>query len=74
MSIPACSARDRVQFPAEERNTIFLVQHLIWKYLWKLGEKWYANDILTQFLGNIVVSIPASHAGDRNSIPRRGDE
>ena len=25
------------------------------------------------FLGSIVVSIPACHAGDRGSIPRRGD-
>ena len=27
----------------------------------------------TLFLGSIVVSIPACHAGDRGSIPRRGD-
>ena len=26
-----------------------------------------------QFLGSIVVSIPACHAGDRGSNPRRGD-
>ena len=26
-----------------------------------------------EFLGSIVVSIPACHAGDRGSIPRRGD-
>ena len=25
------------------------------------------------FLGSIVVSIPACHAGDRGSIPRRGE-
>ena len=25
-----------------------------------------------QVLGSIVVSIPACHAGDRGSIPRRG--
>ena len=74
MSIPACNARDRVQFPADERNTLFLAKDFIWKYLWKLGENWYANDIVTQFLGNIVVSIPAVHAGDRNSIPREGEE
>ena len=74
MSIPACNARDRVQFPADERNTLFLAQDFIWKYLWKLGENWYANDIVTQFLGNTVVSIPACHAGDRNSIPRQGEE
>ena len=28
---------------------------------------------LSQFLVSIVVSIPACHAGDRGSIPRRGD-
>jgi hypothetical protein len=28
---------------------------------------------LQQFLDSIVVSIPACHAGDRGSIPRRGD-
>ena len=27
---------------------------------------------LNQVLGSIVVSIPACHAGDRGSIPRRG--
>ena len=27
---------------------------------------------LAYFLGSIVVSIPACHAGDRGSIPRRG--
>ena len=27
---------------------------------------------LTEVLGSIVVSIPACHAGDRGSIPRRG--
>ena len=73
MSIPACNARDRVQFPADERNTLFLAQDFIWKYLWKLGENWYANDIVTQFLGNIVVSIPAcSRVRPKlNSPPRR---
>ena len=65
---------DRFEFAAEERNTLFLIQHLIWKYLWKLGEKWYANDILTQSLGNIVMRIPACNPGDRNSIPCRGEE
>ena len=28
--------------------------------------------LLMQFLVSIVVSIPACHAGDRGSIPRRG--
>ena len=31
------------------------------------------NDTLQQLLGSIVVSIPACHAGDRGSIPRRGE-
>ena len=28
---------------------------------------------LSRVLGSIVVSIPACHAGDRGSIPRRGE-
>ena len=34
----------------------------------------YANIPINvhRFLGSIVVSIPACHAGDRGSIPRRG--
>ena len=28
--------------------------------------------VCTEFLVSIVVSIPACHAGDRGSIPRRG--
>ena len=28
--------------------------------------------VFTEFLVSIVVSIPACHAGDRGSIPRRG--
>ena len=31
------------------------------------------SKILARVLGSIVVSIPACHAGDRGSIPRRGD-
>ena len=36
----------------------------------------YCNfpHIQHQVLGSIVVSIPACHAGDRGSIPRRGGE
>ena len=34
----------------------------------RIAEKWYANDIVTEFLGNMVVGIPACHAGDRNLI------
>lgn len=30
------------------------------------------NDTFDHILGSIVVSIPACHAGDRGSIPRRG--
>ena len=30
--------------------------------------------IVVVVLGSIVVSIPACHAGDRGSIPRRGEE
>ena len=29
-------------------------------------------NLLTSILDSIVVSIPACHAGDRGSIPRRG--
>ena len=32
------------------------------------------NPQLGSFLGSIVVSIPSCHAGDRGSIPRRGEE
>ena len=31
------------------------------------------NAIIAVILDSIVVSIPACHAGDRGSIPRRGD-
>ena len=31
------------------------------------------KKVLYRFLDSIVVSIPACHAGDRGSIPRRGD-
>lgn len=30
------------------------------------------SETVIQVLGSIVVSIPACHAGDRGSIPRRG--
>ena len=37
-------------------------------------EKMYLpSSTLYQILDSIVVSIPACHAGDRGSIPRRGD-
>ena len=31
------------------------------------------DNVGTEILGSIVVSIPACHAGDRGSIPRRGE-
>ena len=31
------------------------------------------QSTLNPVLGSIVVSIPACHAGDRGSIPRRGE-
>ena len=31
------------------------------------------NWLVVNILGSIVVSIPACHAGDRGSIPRRGE-
>ena len=31
------------------------------------------NILNAEILGSIVVSIPACHAGDRGSIPRRGE-
>ena len=31
------------------------------------------SEIVVNILGSIVVSIPACHAGDRGSIPRRGE-
>lgn len=31
------------------------------------------SKTVIQILGSIVVSIPACHAGDRGSIPRRGE-
>ena len=32
-----------------------------------------SSIIVVNILGSIVVSIPACHAGDRGSIPRRGE-
>ena len=31
------------------------------------------SKLVVNILGSIVVSIPACHAGDRGSIPRRGE-
>ena len=30
------------------------------------------HNVIKQFLGSIVVSIPVCHTGDRGSIPRQG--
>ncbi len=45
-------------------NKNFYVSKYLYLYF---TNKWYL------FLDSIVVSIPACHAGDRGSIPRRGD-
>ena len=46
------------------------LQHGVFLY----EEKMYLPPAtLYQILDSIVVSIPACHAGDRGSIPRRGD-
>ena len=39
----------------------------------ELIEDTLTNMNYHQILDSIVVSIPACHAGDRGSIPRRGD-
>ena len=46
-------------------NRYFILDNELYAF-WR-GER-LSNDIL----GSIVVSIPACHAGDRGSIPRRG--
>ena len=74
LSVPACHARDRSSIARRVDEYTFLVQDFIWKKQWKIAEKWYANDIVTQFLGSIVVSIPACRVGDRNWIPYRREE
>ena len=71
MSIPAYDARGRGSIARRGDEYTVLVQDFISKKPLRIAEKWYANDIVTEFLGNIVVGIPACHAGDRNSIPRR---
>ena len=61
---PFCSdpGRDKGQRPncvlnCVPKGLVFLTSHLS----------------SSEFLGSIVVSIPACHAGDRGSIPRRGE-
>ena len=57
------------------RGTGFDPQILHYMLL-KLQEIWYLREahynVQVFILGSIVVSIPACHAGDRGSIPRRG--
>lgn len=44
------------------------------RLVWKAAECGAnSGDVGQRILGSIVVSIPACHAGDRGSIPRRGD-
>ena len=55
-----------------------LVLDLIIKKIDVFGMKYFSQIFIATFmlyacvLGSIVVSIPACHAGDRGSIPRRG--
>ena len=50
-------------------NMIIEMNQILWHYC--IIDKMQLG--LHQFLDSIVVSIPACHAGDRGSIPRRGD-
>ena len=48
-----------------------------WRILSKLRDAYtflLEKPHLANFHGSIVVSIPACHAGDRGSIPRRGEQ
>ena len=48
--------------------------HQFWENLFKNGSKRPKNTAKRRrVLGSLVVSIPACHAGDRGSIPRRGE-
>ena len=68
----------RVRFPANAGFMFAIWAMSFWK--WRLGhpglvpsEKTRPHlDPLEHLLVSIVVSIPACHAGDRGSIPRRG--
>ena len=69
VSIPACHAGDRGSIPRRGAINYFIsgiLNHIL---------KFAKNIILINtsvILGSILVSIPACHAGDRGSIPRRG--
>ena len=51
-----------------EPNSVYWTLYLI-----HLGPIQLVAHPLSVILDSIVVSIPACHAGDRGSIPRRGD-
>ena len=54
-----------------DKNTRFSLPAACWRCVLTFNEqKFYILVCLV--LGSIVVSIPACHAGDRGSIPRRG--
>ena len=74
MSIPAYDARGRGSIARRGDEYTVFGSGFYLKTPLKLAEKWPGNDTVTEFLGSIVVSIPACHAGDRGSIPRRGEE
>ena len=48
---------------------IFLQKNITY-FNWKILKRFHTTVC---FLGSIVVSIPACHAGDQRSIPRRGE-
>ena len=63
--------------PARFRCATLLQFPLCYDYMVKLsrirdGAPTSTNTLSFGILGSIVVSIPACHAGDRGSIPRRG--
>ena len=77
VSIPACHAGDRGSISPPGRGlNYFCIQILYFKkILSQLTNQLNMDDSKSQqVLGSIVVSIPACHAGDRGSIPRRGED
>ena len=58
-------------------NQTFLFKSQKQSWLWSVCLLLLVSNLnfpclLSRVLGSIVVSIPACHAGDRGSIPRRG--
>ncbi len=79
VSIPACHAGDRGSIPRRGACTLFACARIDMSS--KLYHRRFSsedNDYILKdlkfgvVLDSIVVSIPACHAGDRGSIPRRG--